>query len=72
LELIKFKISTPNILSLLGMLKFLDLPFRSLVTLKNVYLPLSSHSDPANPAKQEHVYPAVILFFVASVHVPPF
>jgi len=33
LELIKFKISTPSILPLLGMLKFLDLPFISLVTL---------------------------------------
>jgi len=42
------------------------------VTLKSFYSPLSSHSDPANPAKQEHVYPAVILFFVVSVHVPPF
>ena len=44
----------------------------SLVTLKSFYLPLSSHSVPVNPAKQEHVYPAAILFFVASVHVPPF
>ena len=43
-----------------------------LVTLKSFYLPLSSHSVPVNPAKQEHVYPAAILFFVASVHVPPF
>ena len=44
----------------------------SLVTLKSFYLPLSSHSDPMNPDKQEHVYPAAILFFVVSVHVPPF
>jgi hypothetical protein len=39
-----------------------------LVTLKSFYLPLSSHSVPVNPAKQEHVYPAAILFFVASVN----
>ena len=45
----------------------------SLETLKSFYLPLSSHSDPMNPDKQEHVYPAVILFFVVvSMHVPPF
>ena len=25
-----------------------------------------------NPVKQEHVYPPAILFFVVSVHVPPF
>jgi hypothetical protein len=31
LELIKYKISKPSILPLLGMLKFLDLPFRSQV-----------------------------------------
>ena len=123
--MIKFKISKPSILPLLGMLKFLDLHFRSqvcpvtprmlpshtwplspslsgntqislqvtvipyapnsigmlpkqasfllsLVTLKSFYLPLSSHSVPMNPVKQEHVYPPAILFFVVSVHVPPF